>query len=108
MKFIEEYRDAELGKKLIARIHQRSTKTARLMEFCGGHTVSIAKHGIRQLLPPTVTMLSGPGCPVCVTASADLDKDIALARLPGVIITTFGDMLKVPARRHTHTRVKAE
>jgi len=77
------------------------------MEFCGGHTVSIAKHGIRQLLPPTVTMLSGPGCPVCVTASADLDKAIALARLPGVIITTFGDMLNVPGSSSTLARERA-
>jgi len=108
MKFISEYRDAELGKSLIARIKERSTRPARFMEFCGGHTVSIAKHGIRQLLPPTITMLSGPGCPVCVTASADLDKAIALAKLPGVIITTFGDMIKVPASRSSLQQVKAE
>src|SRR4030066_1078084 len=66
------------------------------MEFCGGHTVSIMRNGIRQLLPPTVEMLSGPGCPVCITANADIDKAIALACLPDVIITTFGDMMKVP------------
>jgi hydrogenase expression/formation protein HypD len=108
MKFITEYRDPELGQKLVARIHARSTKPARLMEFCGGHTVSIAKHGIRQLLPPTVEMLSGPGCPVCVTANADLDKAIALARLPDVIITTFGDMIKVPASRSSLQQVKAD
>src|SRR4030065_1356785 len=66
------------------------------MEFCGWHTVAIFKHGIRQLLPKTIEMLSGPGCPVCVTANADLDKAIALASLPDVIITTFGDMMKVP------------
>jgi len=78
------------------------------MEFCGGHTVSIAKHGLRQLLPPTIEMLSGPGCPVCVTANADLDKAIALARLPGVIIATFGDMVKVPASRSSLQQVKAE
>ncbi len=108
MKFINEFRDAELGKSLIARIRQRSTKPARLMEFCGSHTVSIAKSGLRQLLPPNITMLSGPGCPVCVTANADLDKAIALAELPDVIITTFGDMMKVPASRSSLQRVKAE
>lgn len=108
MRFIDEYRDAELGKRLIERIHHRSTKPVRLMEFCGGHTVTIFKHGIRQLLPPTIEMLSGPGCPVCVTASADLDKAIALARLPGVIITTFGDMLKVPGSYSSLQEVKAE
>ena len=79
MKFVDEYRDPELAKRLIDRIHRRSTRPVRLMEFCGGHTVAIFKHGIRQLLPKTIEMLSGPGCPVCVTANADLDKAIALA-----------------------------
>ena len=108
MKFVEEYRDAELGKRLLDRIHRHSTKSARLMEFCGGHTITIVKHGIRQLLPDTIEMLSGPGCPVCVTATADLDKAIALARLPGVIITTFGDMIKVPGSYSSLQQVKAE
>ena len=66
------------------------------MEFCGGHTVAIFKHGLRQLLPSNIEMLSGPGCPVCVTANADLDKAIAMAHLPNVIITSFGDMVRVP------------
>lgn len=96
MKYIDEFRDVELAKKVVARIKQLSTKPARLMEFCGGHTVSIMRSGLRQLLPPTVEMLSGPGCPVCVTANADIDKAIALAGLPDVIVTTFGDMMKVP------------
>ena len=81
MKFIDEFRNAELGQKLVAKIHQSSTKPVRLMEFCGGHTVSILKHGIRQLLPPTVEMLSGPGCPVCVTANDDLDKVLSLIHI---------------------------
>ena len=96
MKFIDEFRDTELAKKLLNRIKQLSTRPARLMEFCGGHTVSIMMSGLRQLLPPTVEMLSGPGCPVCVTANADIDKAIALASLPDVITTTFGDMMRVP------------
>jgi hydrogenase expression/formation protein HypD len=108
MRLIDEYRDVELGKRLIERIHHRSTKPIRLMEFCGGHTAAILKHGIRQLLPPTIEMLSGPGCPVCVTAGADLDKAIALARLPDIIITTFGDMLKVPGSYSSLQQVKAE
>jgi hydrogenase expression/formation protein HypD len=108
MRFIDEYRDAGLGKRLVERIHRRSTKPVRLMEFCGGHTVTIFKHGIRQLLPHTIEMLSGPGCPVCVTANADLDKAIALSRLPGVIITTFGDMLKVPGSYSSLQEAKAE
>jgi hydrogenase expression/formation protein HypD len=96
MKFIDEFRDVELAKKVVSRIKQLSTRPTRLMEFCGGHTVSIMRSGLRQLLPTTVEMLSGPGCPVCVTANADIDKAIALAHLPDVIITTFGDMMKVP------------
>lgn len=108
MRFIDEYRNAGLGKRLIERIKRRSTKLVRLMEFCGGHTVTIFKHGIRQLLPSTIEMLSGPGCPVCVTASADLDKAIALAHLPDVIITTFGDMVRVPGSYSSLAQVKAE
>ena len=97
MKFVEEYRNPELAKKLLERIHKNSRKLIRLMEFCGGHTVAIFKHGIRQLLPGNIEMLSGPGCPVCVTASADLDKAIALANLKDVIVTSFGDMVRVAA-----------
>ncbi|MFC2010253.1 hydrogenase formation protein HypD [Chloroflexota bacterium] len=108
MRFIDEYRNAGLGKQLIERINRRSTKPARLMEFCGGHTVTIFKHGIRQVLPPTVEMLSGPGCPVCVTSTADLDRAIALACLPDVIITTFGDMVRVPGSYSSLSQTKAE
>ena len=108
MKFIDEYRDPELAKRLIDRIHRHSTRPTRLMEFCGGHTVAIFKHGIRQLLPKTVEMLSGPGCPVCVTANADLDKAIALAHLPDVIITSFGDMIRVPGSYSSLQQAKAE
>ncbi len=78
------------------------------MEFCGGHTVAIFKHGIRQLLPETIEMLSGPGCPVCVTANADLDKAVALAHLPDVIITSFGDMIRVPGSYSSLQLARAE
>jgi hydrogenase expression/formation protein HypD len=108
MKFVEEYRDPELGKKLLDRIHKRSRKSTRLMEFCGGHTVAIFKHGLRQLLPGNIEMLSGPGCPVCVTASADLDRAIALAHLPDVIITSFGDMVRVPGSRSSLQQARSE
>ncbi len=107
MKYVNEYRDPELAKKLLARIHQRSRKPARLMEFCGGHTVAIFRHGLRQLLPSNIEMLSGPGCPVCVTAAADLDKAIALGQLPGIIITSFGDMVRVPGSRSSLQKAKA-
>ncbi len=108
MKFIDEYQDSELAKGLARRIANQSTKTIRLMEFCGGHTHAIMKHGIRQLVPKTVEMMSGPGCPVCVTAIADLDKAIALAHLPNVIITTFGDMMRVPGSYSSLQQAKAE
>ena len=108
MKFVEEYRDPELGKKLLERIHERSRKHIRLMEFCGGHTVAIFRHGLRQLLPPNIDMLSGPGCPVCVTATTDLDKAIALGKLPDVIITSCGDMVRVPGSNSSLQKAKAE
>jgi hydrogenase expression/formation protein HypD len=107
MKYVNEYRDPELGKKLLERIHRNSHKHIRLMEFCGGHTVAIFRHGLRQLLPSNIEMLSGPGCPVCVTASADLDKAIALGKLPDVIITSFGDMVRVPGSRSSLQKAKA-
>jgi len=108
MKFVDEFRRSELAQGLIRSIQQHSTKRARLMEFCGGHTVAIMKHGIRQLLPATIEMLSGPGCPVCVTDNADIDKAIALARIPGVILPTFGDMIRVPGSRSSLQEVKAD
>jgi len=108
VKFIDEYQDNKLAKALARRIAQHSTKTVRLMEFCGGHTHAILRYGIRQLVPKTVELRSGPGCPVCVTASADLDKAIALAKLPGVIITTFGDMIRVPGSYSSLQKAKAE
>jgi hydrogenase expression/formation protein HypD len=108
MKYVEEYRDPELGKKLLKRIHQRSRKHIKLMEFCGGHTVAIFKHGLRQLLPSNIEMLSGPGCPVCVTATADIDKALALGKIPNVIITSFGDMVRVPGSFSSLQQAKAE
>ncbi|HEY97719.1 MAG TPA: hydrogenase formation protein HypD [Dehalococcoidia bacterium] len=108
MKFVEEYRDPDLAKKLLERIHKNSRKSIRLMEFCGGHTVAIFRHGIRQLLPDTIKMLSGPGCPVCVTASADLDKAIALADMKDVIVASFGDMVRVPGSYSSLQKAKAD
>ena len=108
MKFVDEYQDSRLARGLARRIAQRSTKTIRLMEFCGGHTHAILRYGIRQLVPQTVEMRSGPGCPVCVTATVDLDRAIALAHLPDVIITTFGDMIRVPGSYSSLQQAKAE
>lgn len=108
MKHVDEYRNSRLAKGLVSSIHRHRGRPLRLMEFCGGHTVAILKYGIRQLVSPTVEMLSGPGCPVCVTANADLDKAIAMAHLPNVILTTFGDMIKVPGSRSSLQHARAE
>ena len=108
MKFTDEYQNSELARKLAARLAKHSTKPFRLMEFCGGHTHAIMRYGIRQLVPKTVEMRAGPGCPVCVTATADLDKAIAMAHLPGVIITTFGDMVRIPGSYSSLQQARAE
>jgi hydrogenase expression/formation protein HypD len=108
LKFVDEFRDARLAKQVIEDIHSTSRQQTRLMEFCGGHTVSIMKNGIRQLLPKNIEMLSGPGCPVCVTSTTDLDKTIALAELPDVITASFGDMMRVPGTRSTLQMAKAK
>jgi hydrogenase expression/formation protein HypD len=108
VKFISEFRRSELAEGLISRIHRQSRTSVRFMEFCGGHTVTIFRYGIRQVLPKTIDMVSGPGCPICVTANADLDKAIALAQIPDIIIATFGDMLKVPGSRSSLQQVKAD
>jgi hydrogenase expression/formation protein HypD len=108
MKYVEEYRDPAAARRLLDYIRARSTQPVRLMEFCGGHTVAIFKAGLRQLLPPTIEMLSGPGCPVCVTASADLDKAIALGKVPGVIVASFGDMIRVPGSRASLQQARSE
>jgi len=96
LKHLSEYRDKDLAQKLIAVIRSESRKPARLMEVCGTHTVSIFRHGIRELLPPSIQLISGPGCPVCVTATEDIDQAIKLAQIPEVLVTSFGDLLRVP------------
>ncbi len=107
MKYVDEFRDPGLARKLLARIEARSTRPVRLMEFCGGHTHAILRYGLRTLLADIVDLRSGPGCPVCVTADADLDRAIALARVPGLILTTFGDMVRVPGSRESLQEAKA-
>ena len=96
MKHMTEFRNPGLIRSLAAEIKRSSHTPVRLMEFCGGHTAAVFKYGLRQLLPGTVEMVSGPGCPVCVTDQSDLDRVLVLARIPDVILATFGDMMKVP------------
>ena len=91
-----DFKDPELAKGLVQAIEKWAPEQAVLMEVCGTHTVSIARNGLRDLMPAGVKLSSGPGCPVCVTHNKDIDTVIALARIPGVIITTFGDMTRVP------------
>ena len=108
IKHIEEYRDSEIAQKLIEKIRARSTKPIRLMEVCGTHTVSIFRSGIRSLLPDTVSLLSGPGCPVCVTDQKEIDAFIEVAKQPEVIVATFGDLMRVPGTNSSLQRERAE
>lgn len=108
IELFERFRDPDAARAVAEAIRDRSTRPVRLMEFCGGHTHAILRFGIPSLLPETVELRSGPGCPVCVTAAADLDRAIALARVPEVILTTFGDMIRVPGSRTSLAQAKAE
>ncbi|MFH1495814.1 MAG: hydrogenase formation protein HypD [Pseudomonadota bacterium] len=98
MKYIDEFRDGALARKLAADI-AREVQPERhygLMEFCGGHTHAVYRYGVQNLLPPNVNLIHGPGCPVCVLPIGRLDYAIQLTRIPGVILCTYGDMLRVP------------
>ena len=96
MRYLDEFRDAELVKKVVARIHASVKHHWVIMEVCGGQTHSIMQHGIDQLLPENIELVHGPGCPVCVTPLELIDKALAIAAMPGVIFCSFGDMLRVP------------
>jgi hydrogenase expression/formation protein HypD len=102
------FRDPVVVEKLKVRIWAASKKPIKVMEFCGTHTHAIHRFGIRQILPPTVELFSGPGCPVCVTDNTDIDRAIAISKLPGVIVATFGDLLKVPGTSESLLTAKAE
>ncbi len=108
MKFVDEFRDKEIAEGLIQGIKKSSTRPIQLMEVCGTHTVSIFRYGIRGMLPSHIHLLSGPGCPVCVTPNSDIDLAIALCRQKDVILTTFGDMMKVPGSTSSLQQERAE
>jgi len=93
-----EFRDPALAKELVKKIHQATTAPITIMEVCGTHTMSIFRHGIKSILPEAVTLLSGPGCPVCVTPQGEIDAVMELAARDEVILTTFGDLLRVPGK----------
>ena len=107
IKHAAEYRDPEISRNLAEQIRRTCRQPVRLMEVCGTHTMSIFRHGIRALLPDRITLISGPGCPVCVTSQADIDAFVELARKPDVIVTTFGDLMRVPGSGSSLQQEKA-
>jgi hydrogenase expression/formation protein HypD len=109
MKFVDEYRDPALARALSAEIHGlvAGRETVRIMEVCGGHTHTIYRHGLEDLLPPEVELVHGPGCPVCVIPMGRVDDAIAIAEHDGVTLATFGDMMRVPGGRGTLLEAKA-
>jgi len=115
MKFVDEFRDNNKAKTLIKaikeiakKIEPMQTKPLQIMEFCGGHTHTIFRYGIEQMLPDTIEMVHGPGCPVCVLPMGRVDDCIALAENPDVIFTTFGDAMRVPGSKKSLLQAKAD
>jgi hydrogenase expression/formation protein HypD len=99
VKYLDEYRDSGVAARLAARIAEAATRPWVLMEVCGGQTHSIVRYGIDRMIPEKIELVHGPGCPVCVTALEMIDRAHAIASRPGVIFTSFGDMLRVPGSR---------
>ncbi len=108
MKYIDEYRNPEAAKRLAQAIHDTTTRPWNIMEVCGGQTHSIVRFALDQMLPPQLTLIHGPGCPVCVTPVEIIDKAVAIAALDEVIFCSFGDMLRVPGSRKDLFTVKSE
>lgn len=107
IKHADEYRDPEISRKIVEQINNLSKKNIRLMEVCGTHTMAIFRNGIRKLIPGTISLLSGPGCPVCVTAQNEIDAFIEISRVPDTIITTFGDLMRVPGTESSLQKERA-
>ena len=106
MRFVDEFRDGRLARRLAAEIAALAVEPVRIMEICGGHTHAIAKHGLEDLVPRQVEFLHGPGCPVCVIPMGRVDDAIALAE-QGLTLVTFGDLMRVPGRRRSLLEAKA-
>ncbi|MGB3211298.1 MAG: hydrogenase formation protein HypD [Desulforhopalus sp.] len=104
MKHLDEYRDSSLAKPLVEELKKAVTKPLRVMEVCGSHTMAIFRNGLRTILPEGMELVSGPGCPVCVTSASHMDAFIAMADRPGVRVAIFGDLFRVPG---THTSLAA-
>jgi len=107
MKFVDEYRDADIARAQVDAIAALVTRPWTVMEICGGQTHAIVKYGIDQMLPPTVNLVHGPGCPVCVTPAGVIDKAIEIAARPDVILASFGDMARVPGSAGSLLTAKA-
>lgn len=108
MKYLDEYRDGEITRRLLDEVARTVTRPWTMMEVCGGQTHSILKSGLDTLLPPQITLIHGPGCPVCVTPLELVDKAVAIASRPNVILTSYGDMLRVPGSSRDLFSVKAQ
>ena len=108
MKYIDEYRNPRLARSIIDEMRRIQTKPWVIMEVCGGQTHTLLRSGIDRMLPESVTVVHGPGCPVCVTPLEQIDRAIAIARRPGMIFTSFGDMLRVPGSGADLLSVKAQ
>ncbi|MFT8396463.1 hydrogenase formation protein HypD [Propionibacterium sp.] len=111
MRYVDEFRDPEGAKTLLTRIGEivaRLDRPVRVMEICGGHTHTIYRHGLEHLLPEQVQFVHGPGCPVCVIPMGRVDDAIWLAHQPGVILTTFGDMMRVPGSHESLLQARAQ
>ncbi|MDI6779891.1 MAG: hydrogenase formation protein HypD [Bacteroidota bacterium] len=107
MKYIDEYRDGKAAKALAQQIQAIVTQPWVIMEICGGQTHTILKYGLEELMPDKLTIVHGPGCPVCVTPLEMIDKAVAIAQRDDVIFTSYGDMLRVPGSKHDLLSVKA-
>jgi hydrogenase expression/formation protein HypD len=109
MRFVDEYRDPAAARALVARITELAADGHfKFMEICGGHTHTIYRHGIEHLLPTSVELVHGPGCPVCVIPMGRIDDAISVARAPGVVFTSFGDMMRVPGSNGSLLGAKAQ
>ena len=108
MRYLDEYRDAGAARGLAGQIRAMTTRPWTIMEICGGQTHTIVKYALEEMLPDSLTLVHGPGCPVCVTPLEMIDRAIAIASRPGVIFTSFGDMLRVPGSTRDLLSVKAE
>ena len=107
MKYLDEFGDAELAKRLLDDIAESTTQNWALMEVCGGQTHTIIRNGIDQLLPDSIELIHGPGCPVCVTPLETIDRALAIAARPDVIFCSFGDMIRVPGSTDDLFRIKS-